>query len=88
MVSRRLWSNKDIENLKRKWAKTDQFEVFIHYDDGGSLVLYNAGGHVGTCETFEEKVNKLKQTCCNGIFMYYYYNIQNPSDFIFVKCFN
>ena len=82
-----LFTPNDVEILKRKWIQSDEFVAWHYLPGNAALLVYTAGGHVGLCASFEEKVEKLKHTASNGIFLYYYHNIQNVKEFDTVETF-
>lgn len=59
----------------------DTFITRLPTNNGGLLQLYTAGGHVGPCETFDEKIAKLSHTASNGVFLIYYPDSSNKFEF-------
>lgn len=57
-----------LEELKAKWINAD-FHAYIWLADGTCYQLRAAGGQLDgkIFKTFEEKLEYLRKTCCNGV---------------------
>lgn len=80
-----FYTDDDVDMIKEIWRMSNESYVWYNMDGDRSLFMYNAGGHVGFCATIEEKLELLKQTACNGVWIKYYPNRNCLDDYVIVE---